>query len=65
MALDIPKLFCLVRPVKGFRRLSTLYDVFAPEIVWPSRRLWREMRRVWPELPDAVGVIDATSQKIN
>ena len=39
--------------------------MFAPEIVWPSRREWREMRRVWPELPDAVGAIDATSQKIN
>ena len=44
--------------------LVPLWEIFAPEVEWPTREEWTCMRGGWPQLPNAIAAIDGTSHPI-
>lgn len=43
---------------------SILYDILKQNISWPSLRRWRDLKVTWRKLPEAVGEINGTSNRI-
>ncbi|CAC5418870.1 unnamed protein product [Mytilus coruscus] len=41
-----------------------LWEIYAPNVRWPTRQEWLNRRGKWPEMPNVVGMIDGTSHEI-
>lgn len=46
------------------RTLPVMWRYFQNQITWPNLAEWRNLMGNWPELPNAVGAIDATPHEI-
>ncbi|XP_031555303.1 uncharacterized protein LOC116292177 [Actinia tenebrosa] len=47
-----------------YRTLPVMWRYFQNQITWPNLAEWRNLMGSWPELPNAVGAIDATPHEI-